>query len=129
LQTILRNTVEGHTVTTTAEDRVAVHMAAYNFLIYFMPRGERWRPFVTGGIQAYDYQSPNIANWPPGKTKQYGGNWGGGLKLALFPHALVRLDFRDYIGGKPYDLTFEDPNQSGGIVHQLEGTVGFGITF
>lgn len=129
LKSTLRNTVDGHTVTTVAEDRIAVHMAAYNFLVYFMPRGERWRPFVTGGLQAYEYQGPKIPNWPSGKRRHYGANWGGGIKLALFPHALMRFDLRDYIGGRPYNLTFANDVSKGSFVHQIEGTVGFGITF
>jgi hypothetical protein len=123
VSTILRQA--GVTATTTAEDRRAVDMAAYNFLIYFMPRGERWRPYMTGGAQAYDYQRPYIDNWPSGYTKHFGMNFGGGIKLQLFPHALARLDVHDYIGGKPWKMD----TQTGGFLHQLEATAGFGINF
>lgn len=125
VRSVLRNTVNGSTVVTTAEDRVAVRQLSYNFLVYFMPRGERWRPFVTGGVQANEYHAPNIPGWTSGYTRHYGANWGGGIKFALLPHTLLRFDFRDYMGGKPYKLNL----QSGGFIHQLEGTVGFGITF
>jgi hypothetical protein len=121
----VRNTVDTVTTTSILEDRTAVRQLNYNFLIYFMPRGERWRPFVTGGAQAYEYHAPDIANWTSGSARHYGANWGGGVKLALFPHALMRFDFRDYIGGKPYKLNL----QTGGWIHQLEGTVGLGFTF
>jgi hypothetical protein len=129
LRTTVRTDVNGTTVVTTQEDRIAVHMAAYNFLIYFMPRGERWRPYVTGGLQAYEYQKPHIPDWPSGHTRHYGFNYGGGIKLVPFKHTVVRFDFRDYLGGKPYQLTFANEGNSGGLVHQLEGTVGFGISF
>ncbi len=122
---ILRATVNGVTESETVKDRVWLPQINYNFLVYFMPKGERWRPFVTGGIQANQYPEPNIPNWTSGHTKHYGLNWGGGVKLKLFPHALARLDLRDYIGGKPYDL----PLFPGGLMHQLEATLGVGVTF
>lgn len=125
------------TVTTTQllEDRIKVQQAFYNVLVYFMPAGERWRPFVTGGAQAYRFGAPRFAQWPGGGSKNYGFNYGGGIKLKLFPHTLMRLDVRDYIGGKPYDvqLQFAQPttgfSNAGGHIHLLEGSVGFGITF
>jgi uncharacterized ubiquitin-like protein YukD len=43
---------------------------------------------------------------------------------------LLRVDFRDYIGGKPYDLRFADDSRfTGGLLQTLEGTVGFSIAF
>lgn len=125
VKSTVRNTVDTVTTTSILEDRTAMRQLNYNFLMYFMPRGERWRPFMTVGAQAYDYHAPNIANWPSGSVRHYGANWGGGLKLALFPHTLMRFDFRDYIGGKPYKLS----QQISGPMHQFEGTVGFGFTF
>ncbi len=111
------------------EDEVPVRQAFYNFLMYFMPAGERLRPFMTGGVQAHDYAEPGFSEWKGFPTRNYGLNYGGGLKLKLFKHALVRVDVRQYIGGKPYDLTFEDPVKSGGLVRQLEGSVGVGFMF
>lgn len=117
---------DGNTLTATLKDRIAVHRAAYNFLIYFMPRGEKWRPYITGGAQRSDYQSPNIAAWPYGKNKHYGANFGAGIKLSPFPHSIIRFDLRDYIGGKPWDMNFAGNK---GKVQQAEATVGFGISF
>jgi Outer membrane protein beta-barrel domain len=127
LKTVLRTTdSNGNTVTTNPTDRITLHMAMYNFLLYFMPRGEKWRPYVTGGAQGYDYPSPHIDTWPSGKNKHYGLNFGGGIKLSPFPHAIVRFDLRDYIGGKPWDLTFSGNK---GKVNQVEATVGVGVAF
>jgi hypothetical protein len=125
VDSVLRNTVNGAEVVTTAQDRVAVRQLSYNFLVYFMPREAKWRPYVTGGAQANEYQEPNIPGWTSGYTRHYGMNWGGGIKFALIRHTVLRFDFRDYIGGKPYKLNL----QSGGFIHQLEGTVGFGFAF
>ena len=121
---------EGKTVTeTTHKGKVVFRYAFYNFLMYCMPRDERWRPFIAVGLQAHQYGAPAIAGWDPGGTRNYGGNYGGGIKIRLFKNALVRFDVRQYIGGKPYDLTFEDQLKSGGLLRQLEGSFGVAITF
>jgi hypothetical protein len=126
LRTTLR---DANGVETLKQDRIVIHHAFYNFLIYFMPAGERWRPFVTGGAQIQQYGAPHIPEWTVGHSRNYGANYGGGIKLKLFKHALMRFDFRDYIGGKPYDLTFKDETKSGGIFRQWEGSIGLAITF
>lgn len=114
---------------TTFEDKVAIHQAFYNFLIYFMPKGEWWRPYITGGVHAYNFANPHIAGWTGIGTRNYGVNYGGGLKLKLFNHALVRLDVRDYITTKPYNLTSQDPINFSGWGRHQEASVGIGIGF
>lgn len=114
--------------------KARVQLASFNFLIYMMPNREKWRPYVTGGIHGVQFGAPRIPNWLGGGARSYGGNFGGGIKL--FPHKNVffRADLRDYITGKPYDLTYPDPTpgsgiSTGGVLHLIEGTVGVGITF
>ncbi|HEX8984375.1 MAG TPA: hypothetical protein VF767_03050 [Bryobacteraceae bacterium] len=128
LRTTERTLVNGVTVTTIPEDRIRVDRAAYNFLLFFMPNGSRWRPYVTGGAQAQQYQGPHFA-WPRGSRRHYGVNWGGGIKLIPMAHTLFRLDLREYIGGKPYGLSYVDSTKSGGTLKQYEATAGFAITF
>jgi len=74
-----------------------------------------------------------LIRWPCAFTcpaSCHGGNFGGGLKLKLFPHVQARFDVRDYLGGKPYSqLQFADVTVSGGRIRLLEGSVGLGITF
>lgn len=115
------------------QDRIAVQQVFYNFMIYFMPAGERWRPFVTGGLQLQQYARPSVPNWAAQTGRTYGGNWGGGIKLLLHKHALVRFDARDYIGGKPYDLQYDTGATGslpgGGLFHQLEFSAGLSIAF
>jgi opacity protein-like surface antigen len=121
---------DGTAFSTVLEDKIKVQQAFYNFLVYFMPAGERWRPFVTGGVQAYRFGAPHFSQWPGGGSKNYGLNWGGGLKVKLFRHALMRLDARDYLGGLPYtQLSFAQNTLPVGHIHLLEGSVGFSITF
>jgi hypothetical protein len=110
--------------------RVRIQETSYNFLMYMMPRGERLRPFITCGAQMFKYPEPRIEEWPTGGTRNYGANYGGGIKIRLFPHALFRADFRHYFGGKPYDLQFKDDTQfSGGIMQQFQGSLGISIGF
>ncbi len=111
------------------QDRINTWQAFYNFVIYFMPRGERWRPFMTGGLGMHRYGNPSFVEWTGDSTRNYGFNYGGGLKIKLFNHALLRLDVRDHIGGKPFDLQFKDNQFSGGLMHQLETSGGISITF
>jgi hypothetical protein len=80
------------------------------------------------------FGAPRIPNWIGGGARSYGGNFGGGIKLFLHKNFFFRADLRDYITGKPYDLTYPDPApgqgiSTGGVLHLIEGTVGVGITF
>jgi hypothetical protein len=113
----------------TREDRIYTDYASFNGLCYFMPAGERWRPFITAGANFQNYGDPNYEEWTAGSSRNYGANFGGGIKLMLMKNVLVRFDFRDYLGGKPYDLTFADDKLSGGIMQTLEATVGISIAF
>ncbi len=113
-----------------AEERVWVQSGFYTFLMYCMPRGEKWRPYIAVGLQAHQYGAPkNIPQFDTGPTRNYGVNYGLGLKLHLIPHSVIRLDFRDHFGGKPYDLKYEDPMKSGGILRSMELSAGVGFTF
>jgi len=134
-QTEYRTTIDDVPVTKMLEDRVTVRQASYNFLMYCMHNGEFWRPYITAGLQMYNFGAPRFEEWPGGGSRNYGVNWGGGLKLK-FGRALLRFDFRDYIGGKPYHLKFEErlenfstKDNSGGSIHNRQLTVGLGITF
>jgi hypothetical protein len=129
LTATVRTTTEGQTVTRVLEDRIVVRQAYYNFLMYMMPRGERWRPYIAVGAHAVEYGAPGFEQWPTGKSRHYGVTYGGGIKLMLFKHALLRLDVRDYIAGKPYDLERKDPMQMGGRLRMTEASAGISITF
>jgi hypothetical protein len=114
----------------TREDTIYTDYMAFNGLCYFMPPGERWRPFITAGMNMYRYGVPKFAEWTVGASRNYGGNFGGGIKLMLMKNALVRFDFRDYLGGKPYDLKFESEQKfGGGLMQTLEASVGLSIAF
>lgn len=131
------NVLDANSVRVGREDRIAIHQAFYNFLMYFMPSGEKWRPFITGGLQAQQFGAPSIAEWDAGRSRKYGVNYGGGIKLLPHKNVIFRLDVRDYVNGKPYRLHFEQPkgtglglrDRSGGFLRQLELSAGFSIGF
>ena len=111
-------------------DRIRIQELSYNFLLYMMPKGERWRPFITGGAQMHRYGEPRIEEWGYGNSRNFGANYGAGIKIRLFRHALFRGDFRHFFGGAPYGLKFKDEAQfSGGILQQLGGSAGLSIEF
>jgi hypothetical protein len=112
---------------TPAEGRAVVHQAAYNFLIYFMPKDEWWRPYITGGGEAHRYGNPSITGWTGTPGMNYGANYGGGIKLKLMKHVLVRLDVRDQITGKPYKLNFEIQTNPFTVMRQMEASAGVSI--
>jgi hypothetical protein len=113
----------------TREAKINVDFLSLNVLSYFMPKDEWWRPFLTVGVQTQRYGDPGFPEWTPGPIRTFGFNFGGGIKLRAHKHVSFRLDVRDYVGGKPYDLSFLDTTQSGGLLQTLEGSVGFSITF
>jgi hypothetical protein len=122
---------DGTAFSAVLQDRVKVEQLSYNFLCYFMPRGERWRPFVTAGPEVTRYGAPHFTEWPGGGSRNVGINFGGGLKVKLFKHGLMRLDVRESISGRPYpQLQFsQDTATPGGVMHILQASVGFSVTF
>jgi len=101
---------------------MAVHQGFYNFLVYATPEGSKIRPFVSGG--------PHFSNFvPPGQSAQSGGgntkfgiNYGGGVKVKVTSLFHVRVDFHQYLTGKPFDL----PGVSGKLKQNVI-SVGVGI--
>jgi hypothetical protein len=55
---------------------------------------------------------------------KFGYNYGAGLKFRINDSYGIRIDARDYVTGKPFDL----PNNSGRL-HNLELSAGFSLLF
>jgi hypothetical protein len=125
---LLRTTVPREAGDFVQEDWLYLQRLAYNFLIYFMPAGERWRPFVTGGVHATRYPQGNVPEWTTGNSRNWGFNYGGGIKLMPIRHFQIRLDIRQDLNGKPYDLAFAALGGGGRLKH-LIATAGAGFTF
>lgn len=104
-------------------DGMAIHQGFYNFLAYATPEESTIRPFVTGGGHFSNFVPPGqTATWGGGQTK-FGINYGGGIKIRVSPIWLIRLDYRQYMTGKPFDLP-----GPGGMLRQNEISAGFSFT-
>jgi len=100
------------------------HQGFLNALFYFTPEGMRIRPFVAGGVHFTTFVPPGAsATYGTGTTK-FGVNYGAGIKARVSSKYMVRVDLRDYITKKPFDLI-----GASGPLHQVEASVGFGIFF
>jgi len=101
-----------------------VHQGFYDFLVYVTPEGSRIRPFGAGGGQFSTFVPPGASVTYGTGTTKYGFNYGAGLKVRLTPIFAIRLDVRDYVTTKPFDLVGKS-----GALHQVEASAGLGIYF
>jgi opacity protein-like surface antigen len=108
--------------TPVQEAGTAIHQGIYNFLVYATPEGAKVRPFATGGGQFSNFLFPGTSVTQGSGSNKIGYNYGGGVKFRVAENWMVRMDLRQYVSGKPFDL----PNQSGSIKH-LE--VSLGVSF
>jgi hypothetical protein len=133
--TVTTKILDENDVRVTKEGKAQVHQVGYDFLMYMMPAKEVWRPFIAAGVHATQYQRPRIDEFDRSSTRAFGFQYGGGIKFFIAKKGIIRLDARHYIGGPPYDLSFQesvgvgDQRFSAGRVRNLEATIGFGLAF
>jgi hypothetical protein len=102
---------------------MAIHQGFYNFLAYATKEGTRIRPFATGGGHFSNFVPPgSSATYGQGSTK-FGVNYGGGIKARISDKFQIRVDFRQFLTGKP----FGDSIPVSGSLRQNELSVGFGF--
>jgi len=100
------------------------HQYGYNLLIYVTPEGAPVRPFVTGGGHFSSFYPPGTSVYSGTGVTKFGANYGAGLKVKVSPLFLVRIDIRDYVTTKPFDLYDKK-----GALHQIEASAGLGVHF
>jgi len=107
----------------------AIHQAGYNVVYYMRETREevKSRVFATAGFHVNDYVLPGGAI-PQGSSVKPGANVGVGFKYRLSPLVGFRMDFRQYVSGKP-DWSGVLVNPRGGLIYQTEITAGFGVVF
>jgi len=109
-------------------------------LFHFKTRDHRWRPFIAGSIGAKDYiiagPAPFPQPLPQVASLTTNDVWktvfvpGGGIKLRLMPHLLLRAEFRDYITTFPRQQIVPAPhNTARGIFEQFTPIFGVSYTF
>ncbi len=101
---------------------MAIHQGFYNFLVYGTKEGSHIRPFATGGVHFSNFVPPGTSVTQGGGQTKFGVNYGAGVKLRLTSMFGLRLDFRQYLTGKPFDLPLVT-----GKLRQNEISVSFGL--
>jgi hypothetical protein len=101
----------------------------YNFLMYMMPLGEWWRPFITVGAATVKTNAPLFPEWTAAGTRNFSGNFGGGIKLYPMKHFVFRLDARGYLTGRPFVLNFPSGSTSQGALKGMQFSAGFSYAF
>lgn len=116
------------------------HALTLGLLFHFKPRGHRLRPFVAGGVGAKDYvvagpepfpqPVPQIAILTTNDVWKVAFSAGGGVKLLLRPHVLLRAEFRNYLTTFPRQQIVPTPhNTARGIFEQFTPLFGVSYTF
>ena len=104
------------------EISIPIHQGFYNFLIYATPEGSRIRPFATGGAHFSSFFPPGASVYYGNQETKFGVNWGGGIKARATDVWGIRLDLRQYLTPKPFDLF----NQEGWMKQwEISGGVSF----
>ena len=104
------------------EQGMAIHQGLYNFLVYATPEGSTVRPFAAAGGHFSNFTPPGTSATSGGGDLKFGVNYGGGIKVRITPMFAIRLDLRQYLTPKPFELQ----NQSG-MLKQLEISAGFAL--
>ncbi len=125
---------------TRADFRGRTHAIHYNLLLHATPAEAKARPFVAvgGGIKGYQGSGSERLYQPLQeyalltKTSQWKGLVviGGGVKWALSPRLMMRLEVYDYLTEFPEKVIAPAPGASvGGWIHNIVPAVGIGFAF
>lgn len=116
------------------------HAIDYSLLFHFRPRGERFRPYVSGGMGIKGYVVSGPAPFPQAfpqiATLNSTDQWmldftpGAGVKYAMGHHVILRFDFRDYITRFPKNIIMAAPHGTDrGLFNQFTPMVGISYVF
>lgn len=83
---------------------MAIHQGFYHFLAYATPEGTRVRPFFSGGGHFSNFVPPGASATQGQGDNKFGVNYGGGIKTRVSERFLFRVDVRQWLQGKPFDL-------------------------
>ncbi len=103
---------------------MSVHQGFYDFMVHALPEGSPFRPFVCAGGGFSSFFPPGSSAFAGNGITKVGFNYGGGVKVKVSPIFGIRVDLRDYVTAKPFDL----PNVNG-LLHNIEASAGFAVLF
>jgi hypothetical protein len=132
----LRLSGNGQSVTFGAH----THLITGDFLAHFKPRGARIRPFVSfgGGIEVMEGTGQESFNQPLKTLAALTatrevlpvGEVGGGVKVRLANHLLLRVQARDYISKAPHEVIAPAPGaRLSGIRNDIIGTAALALVW
>ncbi|MBC8165814.1 MAG: outer membrane beta-barrel protein [Bryobacteraceae bacterium] len=87
-------------------DGMAYHQGFYNLLAYATPEGKRIRPFATGGGHFSNFVPPGASAVQGQGENKFGINYGGGIKIRVSERFLFRVDYKQFLTGKPFGQYF-----------------------
>lgn len=105
-------------------DGMTIQNFYYNFVVHATPEGSAVRPFGTGGVGVSVFFPPGLSSFSGGGENKFGVNYGGGLKFKLNEIFGFRVDVRDHVTGKPFDLA-----GATGRLHNVEYSATFSVLF
>lgn len=117
------------------------HLIHYDVLYYFADPDSRFRPYVAGGGGLKRYQGvgtedpfqplSNLALLTKTSENKPMGDFGVGVKFRVTRHAIIRVEFRDYITGVPKEVIAAAPGAkiNGGLLHQWAPIFGISWTW
>ena len=116
------------------------HAVHYDFLLYTAPKSSKVRPYLAagGGVKYYVATGAETDSQPLSNfaflthTREVEGllSAGGGLKMKVSEHWLLRVDFRYYATPFPQSLLTPAPNAKvNGWLHDFVPLAGFAWTF
>jgi opacity protein-like surface antigen len=101
---------------------MAIHQGGYSLVAHMTPDRIWVRPFVAGGGHFANFVPPGASATSGGGSTKLGFNYGGGIKVKVHPNWMFRLDFRQYMQGRPFGL----PGASGMItLRELSAGISF----
>ncbi len=81
---------------------MAAHQGFYSFMVYGTREGRRVRPFVTGGGHFTNFVPPGASATRGQGSNKFGVNYGAGVKVRLTEKYLFRVDYKQFLQGKPF---------------------------
>ena len=114
------------------------HTLTVEGLFHFAPRDHRFRPFLAGGVGGKEYviagpqpfpqPLPNVVTLTDNDVWKAVFAVGGGVKLRLMRHMVIRGEFRDYLTTFPRQQIVPAPhNTARGVFQQF--TPLFGVSY
>ena len=114
--------------------QTSLHQFTADGSYYFLPSGERWRPFLTAGLTLTRFSptnegasraAQNLFELPTriSSSTKLGFNFGGGVEVPVNDSFGIRLALRNHVMGLPRFGLPEKPLNPGGVSYPVSGII------